>query len=107
MEDEAQATDGVMVSVIEPVLVMVRLDEDEPQVPDEVKAPLLGLTVKVLRSDEVMLILEPDCRTTSKLLAPTTIDSTVALDPDIFRLVDATLITVSVVSVTSLNAAKL
>jgi hypothetical protein len=69
--------------------------------------PLVGLSVNVRRSVERTVILEPDCKTTSKLLALTTTDSTTALDPDTLRSILATLMTVSVVSVTSSNAAKL
>jgi len=51
-------------------------------------------------------MLEPDSKPTVKLPEFTTIEARVALDPDMVKLIPATLMTTSVVRVTSSDAAK-
>ena len=101
---------GVTVTVIVPVPDNIRVDSLDVQSVLWVNAPELGLglSVKIRRSDETTVILDPNSNPMSKLSELTTIEAMVAaLDPDIVRLIPATLMTTSVVSVTSSDAAKL
>ena len=86
--------------------VSVKVVPVESQVLVVLKGPLSGLRVRATDGSVVMVTVEPDCSPTMKLLVPTVIDSMLALDPETLRLNPATFITVLVVSVTSLKAAK-